>query len=432
MTPADAVIAVATSGGRDSTALLHAVARQCMGQPVEVLALHVHHGLMPQADAWVDHLSRQVRRWAKAGMPVRLAVTHLQGQPAKGESVEAWARAERYAALARMATAAGASHVLLAHHQRDQAETVVLQALRGAGPAGLAAMPAEVFRNGVWWCRPWLEQPSSAIDAYVRRWQLSHISDPSNDDHRFDRNRLRHGVLPPLLAAFPQAEPSLAAVARQAHWAAQLQQEAGEAALSAIGAGTELPLPAWHALPSATRRAALLTWLHRQLASGVSEALVQRLMVEAQPGRAGRWPVPGGAEVRAYRGQLSAASAAVPNTAGDEPDWHQPGTHTSPNWGGQLTVCLSDTGAISLQDWQRSTLVDRQGGEQFQLQPRSTARALKKQYQAMGVPAWQRQTPLWLLDGVTLFVPGLGVDGRYQAAASGPRVHLEWRSSHDS
>jgi tRNA(Ile)-lysidine synthase len=131
-------------------------------------------------------------------------------RPAAGESVEALARDQRYAALGRMARAAGATLVLLAHHRRDQAETLLLQALRGGGVAGLAGMPARVERDGLTWARPWLALPRGAIEAYVRRYRLTFVEDDSNADPRFARNRLRHEVWPALAVAFPQAEARLA------------------------------------------------------------------------------------------------------------------------------------------------------------------------------------------------------------------------------
>ena len=131
---------------------------------------------------------------------MRLVSTRLKGKPAKGESVEAWARRERRAALARMAHDAGVGAILLAHHRRDQAETVLLQALRGAGPAGLAAMPRAVQRDGLWWLRPWLERPREAIEAYVRQHKLRFVDDASNADERFARSRVREKVWSALTA----------------------------------------------------------------------------------------------------------------------------------------------------------------------------------------------------------------------------------------
>ncbi|HJW10764.1 MAG TPA: tRNA lysidine(34) synthetase TilS, partial [Albitalea sp.] len=123
-------VAVAYSGGRDSTALLHATLKAAAAQGVQVLALHVNHRLSPHADAWQQHAQAQCERWAERGWPVRFVAQQLEGKPPKGESIEAWARQARYRALRNMALAHGATRVLLAHHRRDQAETLLLQALR--------------------------------------------------------------------------------------------------------------------------------------------------------------------------------------------------------------------------------------------------------------------------------------------------------------
>ncbi len=112
-----------------------------------------------------------------------------------------------------MAIEGGVDLVLLGHHRRDQAETLLLQALRGGGVAALSAMPKSVRRDGVTWARPWLEQPREAIEAYLRRHRLRWIDDDSNDDDRFARNRLRRRVWPALADAFTDAEGALAAAA---------------------------------------------------------------------------------------------------------------------------------------------------------------------------------------------------------------------------
>jgi tRNA(Ile)-lysidine synthase len=225
---AERCVAVAYSGGRDSTALLHATAAEAAAQGVRVLALHVHHGLSPHADAWLAHCEAQCRRWSRAGRPIEFIAHRVEGRPARGQSVEAWAREARYRALRAMALANGAEIVLLAHHQRDQAETFVLQALRGAGLAGLAGMPVSVQRDGITWQRPWLAKPRSEIDAYVRRHRLKHIDDDSNADPRFARNRLRLQVWPALSGAFAQAD---AALASSAAWAQQASAALDELAV---------------------------------------------------------------------------------------------------------------------------------------------------------------------------------------------------------
>lgn len=425
-------VAVAVSGGRDSTALLHAVARAAHALGLQVHALHVHHGLVPQADDWLQHVQLQCRRWAARGLPVQFHATRLPGQPERGDSVEAWARRERYKALAAMARAAGCSLVLLAHHRRDQAETLLLQALRGGGPAGLAAMPASAQRGGITWARPWLDQPREAIESYVRRHRLAFIDDTSNADPRFARNRLRLTVWPALQRAFPDAEAQLQAAARRAQEAAACLQALAEADLAPLrqpdGA---LRCAAWKLLAPPRRRLVLRHWLHQQLPGGVPESLVERLTDELPRARSARWPAPQ-AELRLHDGllrlqPLAAPAMPVPATplAGTLA-LHVPGVHRAAGWGGRFVVSVVDQGGIEPSRLRKAGLRAREGGEQFLLHPGGVPRSLKKQFQAVRVPAWQRGGPL-LFDGDTLlFVPALGIDARCIAPPGVPQLQLQW------
>ena len=305
------VVAVAASGGLDSTALLHACAHAARGSPVQVVALHVHHGLMPQADAWVRHVSRQCARWARAGWPVTLRVHRLQGVPAAGESVEAWARRGRYDALAHMAREVGAECVLLAHHRTDQAETVLLQALRSAGGAGMGGMGTQRNHAGVQFLRPWLEHPRQAIEAYVRRHRLTYVDDTSNADPRFARSRLRTMVWPALTAAFPHAEAALAGAARRLHEEHACAADLAGLDLQACEAeGGGIEVRRWVALAPHRRASLLRLWLARQLDAGVPDSLVERLVLELPGARGGsRWPTPAGG-LRLVKGVLTSALAA--------------------------------------------------------------------------------------------------------------------------
>lgn len=447
-----AAVAVAASGGRDSTALLHATARAAAGLSpgLQVHALHVHHGLMPEADAWLKHVHRQCSRWARAGLPLHFHFEHLTGQPAPGESVEAWARRGRYQALARMAQAAGCGLVLLAHHRRDQAETLLLQALRGGGPAGLSAMPRQAQRHGLVWARPWLNQPREAVEAYVRRHRLAHIDDGSNLDTRFARNRLRQAVWPSLQAAFPDLEPQLLAAAARAQEASAALQELAEQDALPLAGAQGLRVAAWAALSPARRALALRHWLKavvRQAVpdgaafAGVPESLVQRLCQElpASPSAGGRWPAPG-AELCLQNGELvlvpRGASVTATTVALPAPglDLHRPGAYALTAWQGVLLVRPfvsgegHGAGALDPSCLRKALLRAREGGEQFQAAPRATARSLKKQYQAAGVPAWQRGGPLVFDEqGRLLFVPGLGLDARVWAPPRQGLVTLEWQ-----
>ena len=428
------VVAVATSGGRDSTALLHAVTRHAASANIGVVALHVHHGLHPDADGWLKHLRAQCKRWARQGLPLSLAYERLSSRPAAGESIEAWARRERYAALARMARAHGAHHVLLAHHRGDQAETVFLQALRGAGPAGLAAMPSTTERDGLVWLRPWLLQPRTAVEAYVKRWRLSHIDDGSNQDAKFDRNRLRLSVWPELIQGFPNAEQALCEVARQAASADAFIREMAALLLAPMLHADGLDAQAWRQLSVVQRHWVLRHWLTPLVPSGLGHAALTRLEREALTADAGRWPLGGGQELRLYRGRFSLALRCEPGSGASVaglpavpwPATAAPGEWCLPQWGGTLVWRPVNHGGVSVAVLLGARLRARTGGERFQQGPNRPTRPLKKQYQALGVPEWARHGPLVWQGERLLFVSGLGMDARCWATEGEPQLVLQW------
>lgn len=397
---------------------------------VTVVGLHVHHGLMPEADAWQRMLEARSRQWARRGLPVALVVHRLEGRPPPGASVEAWARRERYAALAAMASEQGCTVVWLAHHRRDQAETLLLQALRGGGPRGLAGMPREVDRAGVRWVRPWLAQPREAIEAYVARYRLHHVDDVSNADPRWARARLRQWVWPTLLTAFPEAESALAAAASQAAEVdACARTLAGQDLTAAWSDERALRVDMLPPPDGARGRQALRHGLRTLCGRGVPDSLIDRLSLELRASRVARWPAPGG-ELRLYDGLLRFA----PITAAAEAnrivecvlDLRRPGRHRLPGGAGELIVTRVRCEGVALERLAQVQVRIRAGGEHFQLQPRATARSLKKQYQARRVPPWQRGGPMLVVDGRTLFVPGLGVDAREWAAPGAPQARLTW------
>ena len=436
-TPAVAVatatpaVAVAFSGGHDSTALLHATCAAAQSNGLNVVALHVHHGLLPEADAWLRQAQALCVRWRRRGAPLRLLSTRLTSRPAPGDSIEAWARRERYAALTAMARDSGATLVLLAQHRRDQAETVLLQALRGAGPAGLAAMPATAETHGVRWARPWLAQPREMIDAYLRRHRLRGVNDPSNAAPRFARSRLRAEVWPTLQSAFADAEVALAGVARRA-----AEAQAGLSELAALDLAiccadaTGLRVAPWLTLSAARQVIALRHWCRSACDGGAPETLIARLLDEL-PGRStARFPAPGG-ELRLYRGLL--AYRATPQRAIATPpqelrlDLSRHGCVAVPAWGGAFEVTAGVGAGIPPALLQSASLRPRCGGEQFQSTSASPARSLKKQFKTGAVPAQERAGPLVWYGDRLLFVPGLGHDARALAPPGQARSQLHWR-----
>lgn len=428
-------VAVAYSGGRDSTALLHATLHAAAPLGIVVVALHVHHGLSPNADAWLEHCRAMCECWARAGHALTFVAERLDGRPEKGMSIEAWARHARYAALRSMALAHGASLVLLAQHRRDQAETLLLQALRGSGVAGLAGMPKLVEREGVHWARPWLARSREAIEDYVREHRLAYIEDESNRNPRFARNRLRLQVWPKLLDAFPQAEASLAAAAAWAHEAASAMAEIAALDLEAVAVGPQmqLDLTAWSMLSPARRSNVLRTWLWRHTRCAPSAALGARLCNELLRSRSARWPLHGG-ELRCHRGFLTwhdAVQSPSPSPSPTHPretslSVPRAGIYPLPGWAGALKATRTNAGGVALAALSELDLVPRSGAEQFQAGPRRPPRSLKKQYQAAGVPAWQRSGPLVYSAGLLVFVPGLGIDARSLTQPGEAQVRFDW------
>lgn len=427
------VVAVAYSGGRDSTALLHAtlVAGKALG--ARVLALHVHHGLSANADAWMAHCEAACRRWQADGHPVDFVGHRLEGVPAAGQSVEAWARQARYAALGALASARGASLVLLGHHRQDQAETWLLQALRGGGSAGLAAMPATADRGGIRWARPWLHRPRSDIEAYIREYRLTYIEDDSNNEPRFARNRLRLQAWPGLTAAFPGAE---AALAKAAHWAQEADAVLAELAaidLAEVAGAEGLALDRWRTLSLPRRSNALRSWLADRSGAPVGTKLAQRLLDELPIARSGRWPV-GTGELRLHRGilRLVAASADAdrrPTVARETSlSVRRAGTYRLPGWDGSLQVCRSPGRGVALGQLADLELRPRGGGERFAAGIGRPSRSLKKQYQSAGVACWERDGPLIFSAGQLVYVPGLGLDARVMGPPGQDTVDLRWQA----
>lgn len=430
-------VAVAYSAGRDSTALLHATACAARSLGLRVAALHVHHGLSTQADAWLAHAYAQCAAWAQAGLPVELLVRRVQLR--RGGSVEARAREARYAALAAMAQECGADIVLLAHHQRDQAETFLLQALRGAGAAGLAAMPRSIVRDGLTWARPWLDRPREAIEAYVSAQGLSYVDDDSNTDDRFARNRLRLRVWPALEQAFPDAQTTLADAAARAQDAAQILGDVAQADLQTLGVDlaapsrTAFPLRAAQALGVARLRNALRVWFNATARKAMPPSLLERVVQEGADTHAAHWPAPGGV-LRLYRGTLRFEAAPIRGHSGPamqpEPEAElsirRAGRYRLPGWGGTLEVTRVPQGGVALSGLAACSLRARRGAEQFQSHAQGMPRALKKQFQAAGVPAWAREGPLVYSGGHLVFVPGLGLDARALAEPGQPQVTLSW------
>jgi tRNA(Ile)-lysidine synthase len=263
-------LAVAFSGGADSSVLLDAAARAWPGQ---VHAVHVHHGLQPAADTFTAHCER-----ACEALRVPLHVRRVDARAAPGESPEDAARRARYEALASAAREADLACVLLAQHADDQVETLVLALSRGAGLPGLAAMPARFERHGMLFLRPLIDVPGPALRRWAATQAIGFVEDPTNADLRYTRNRIRHELLPALERAFPSFRDTFSRSARHAAQARQLLEEVAAADLAAMRG--EPDIAALQALSSARQANVLRHWLRTAHAEQPSAAQLDELLAQ--------------------------------------------------------------------------------------------------------------------------------------------------------
>lgn len=411
---------VALSGGRDSVVLLDALLAQ--GDARLRGAVHVHHGISPNADAWAAFCERLC-----AERNVALTVKRIDVPRAPQTSLESEARRLRYAALADAARELGATAVALAHHRDDQAETLLLQLLRGAGPRGLAAMP-EVRDDprGVRWWRPLLDVPRAAIDAYAREHAVAWIDDESNASLHHARNAIRHAVMPALAAVCRNPAVTLSRAAAHQAEAAQLADDL--AALDAREAfdGTTLAQAALRALPDHRARNLLRWFLHAKgLAAPSSSRLAAMLgQLRASRGDAMTRLAHAGSELGIYRGRVH---VHAPPPSPYDVAWDGAAELALPH--GRLQVAEARGRGIDAQRLRGAQLRvrSRRGGERMQLAANRPRRALKSILQDAEVPPWQRAAlPLVMCDDVVVAVPQIGVDAGWQAPEGARGVVLTW------
>ncbi len=263
-------VAVALSGGADSTALLLAARDHWPGQ---VRALHVHHGLQAAG----DDFERHCRQLCQA-LAVPLEVLKVQAHPVPGQSPQDAARRARYRALARSAAAQGCTMVLLRQDADDQAETVLLALGRGAGLPGLAAMPERFERDGMVFGRPLLAVPAAAMRLWLLEQGKAFVDDPSNQDEHYSRNRLRARLMPALAEVMPHYRQTLARSARHAAQAQQLLDELARDDLQRIGNPPRLR--DLQALSAPRQANALRHWLASAHGARPSAAQLEELLTQ--------------------------------------------------------------------------------------------------------------------------------------------------------
>jgi tRNA(Ile)-lysidine synthase len=373
-------LTVALSGGVDSVVLLHLLKNH-----PRVSAIHVHHGLSPNAGAWAQFCRRLCRR---LGIPLSARRVRVKKS---AEGREAAARRARYEAFRKVKT----DFVALAHNLDDQAETVLMNLLRGAGLRGASGMPAQAPLDGKTLLRPLLGVPRAAIAAYAREHGLEWVEDESNADESLTRNFVRRRLGPLIESRFPAWKESLARAARHfSHRDLNAQD-------------------------------VLRSFLASQGLRAPSEAKLVEMLKQLTAGGAGTRIEHEGATLRTYRGkvfvdrkQTHAAFAPLP--------WKGERKLPIPALGGELRFKAGQGIDARLLKSNSFVVRVRSGGERLQLHPRRPRRTLKNLFQEAGVPPWARdRMPLLFCGDELVWAAELGVDVRYQGRGLMP----EWRSA---
>jgi tRNA(Ile)-lysidine synthase len=448
-------LALALSGGVDSVVLLDLLIPLSARVPFSLSAIHVDHCISPSSVEWAGFCQDLCR---SGGLPLKIAKVQVRKEP--GGSLEAAARERRYLEFAKL----DADYVVLAQHLDDQAETLLLQLLRGAGVKGLAAMP--VVRDcssgigrptlaGEWLpsqeqssvarpklLRPMMEIPRREIEDYAEERGLQWISDESNTDIAFDRNFLRHQVLPLLERRFPGYRQTLARASRHMAEASILLDELAEADGKEGAASGRLEIAQLQKLSLPRAKNLLRYTLAQQgvILPGTAKLddMLRQILSSSPDSRV--HVIFGDTEIRCFRGKIyvSRASSAKADNLGRHRaelkgwrlEWNGEEQFVVRELGGKLQFSPCHGEGISLTKLNEApvTIRARRGGERLRPDVNRPRRTLKNLLREAALPPWERQTLPLIYSGDNLVcVPGIGVDFEYQAAAGEEGLIVSWQ-----
>jgi tRNA(Ile)-lysidine synthase len=387
--------------------------------------VHIDHGLQPVSGAWSEHCRKTC-----VALQIPCVVERIEVRPQGEESTEAAARRLRYQRLA--AHMQPGDVLLTAHHENDQAETVLLALLRGTGAHGLAAMPALADFGPGRHARPLLEFPRAALASYAKAEGLTWIDDLSNQDPGMSRNFLRAQVLPLLTSRWPAAARTLARAATNSADTAQLLDEIATADLTVCATQKNLSVPALRRFSDARRRNIVRFWIRTNgFYPPSSQHLDQILALVERPPESGAacvdWP---GTEVHCYRDELVVRT----RTAAPDPHmafaWELTRALEIPDIGWRLRAVPVTGEGLSQSHLSKTTVTVRlrQGGEIFRLAGHAHHHKLKKLLQEAGVPPWERERLPLIYAGEELAAVGdrwICAPFAAQAGEPGWRIVLE-------
>lgn len=412
---------LALSGGVDSVVLLDLLLQLRGSLDFSLSAIHVNHQISPHAAAWADFCTALC---AKHAVPIQVKKVHVARRSKRG--LEAAARAARYQAFAEL----DADLLLLAHHLDDQAETLLLNLLRGTGVRGAAGMPA-VRGEACALARPLIDVPRAALTAYAKQHRLVWIKDESNDDTAFTRNYLRHDVLPLIEPRFPAYRQTLARAAQHFSEADTLLDDL--AALDAAHAvhADKLNLTALAQLTPARAKNLLRAYLEIQGVPSLDTERLQEWLRQLLTARADSRVALGvaGLMLRRYRGQAWVELDTPAPEQHWQMAWRGERELKLPLLGGKLSFSAASGAGISLAKLNQAevTLRLRQGGEKLKPDCRRPRKTLKHLLQDAAMPPWQRERlPLIYCGAHLVAVPGIGIDCAFHASPGEPALKISW------
>jgi tRNA(Ile)-lysidine synthase len=399
-----------------------------------MVAFHVHHGLSKNADHWLALCEREC---GALGIP--FDARRIQIEAMKQGGVEQAARTRRYAALGELCRYHGVRVLLTAHHQDDQAETVLLQLLRGAGPAGLSGMAtmndasALLGAGSPILARPLLDMSRTELEEFVAQHGITYVDDESNEDIRYTRNALRHKIAPVLDAHFPAYQKCIARAAEHAQAAQRLLDELAAQDWRACGNGECIELTSFRKLGEDRQNNVLRYWFSGRGVRMPSTAWLQeaRTQLLGACEDAQVRVVHPDCEIRRHRGKVFLIPRRDLATADIMPrifHWKGERSITFEEFDGTLYFDIAEEGMDA--DWLAAQALEirhRQGGERLKLATNRPSRSLKQHYQALDIPVWERERlPVLLAGGRLIFAAGIGMN--HGAIPEGPDtpIRLRW------
>jgi len=419
------VIWVAYSGGCDSHALLHSLVALRSELSAEIKAIHINHGLSPLANEWEQHCCTICKNLDVSYTAINVDASSKKSG-SNNKSPEEAARHARYAEWTKLISKDEV--IVLAHHQDDQAETVLLQLLRGSGVKGLAAMPAQqIFSQGLL-ARPMLGFLREEIVAYAAEQKLNWIDDPSNFDTDFDRNFLRHDVVPLLETRWPALKKTLSRTATHTAEADQLLTGLAAQDWLMIKNEQQIQISLLTALDEKRQRNVVRYWLATVCQVSLPDTVhLQRILDEVltAAGDAAPEVIWRGGEVRRYQGMLYAQKELVEQDNSKVLSWTELEKPMALGAGLILSVKAGSGEGLSQTKLKNAdvTVRFRQGGESCRPTGRGNTQQLKKLFQEWQVPPWKRASiPLIYVNGELATVVGYCHSEAYAAAAG----ELSW------